>query len=258
MTKEELIITEKYDKYQENEIDNLYINLYSSKVNDPIKSKLMVLFSYYHYELNSLLAELNYRIQGSKYYRADDSRFLIVIIDDVFELISVLKNTKYDFSLERTYYFYLKNAKIYLKSSGGTQVPEDVKPISIKKYDKIFNLIKDDNSYIDISQNVDDVLKVVSSRNATFIEMEIDEKLASINMAIENILVKNQKYISVDSDLLFLGFISEEQIKEYRKLTHCFRHGSSEMVEKRAQFTENQKVFLVNYGLTICTALIQN
>ena len=37
MTKEELIITEKYDKYQENEIDNLYINLYSSKVNDPIK-----------------------------------------------------------------------------------------------------------------------------------------------------------------------------------------------------------------------------
>ena len=105
---------------------------------------------------------------------------------------------------------------------------------------------------------IDDVLKVVSSRNATFIEMEIDEKLASINMAIENILVKNQKYISVDSDLLFLGFIYEEQIKEYRKLTHCFRHGSSEMVEKRAQFTENQKVFLVNYGLTICTALIQN
>lgn len=88
--------------------------------------------------------------------------------------------------------------------------------------------------------------------------MEIDEKLASINMAIENILVKNQKYISVDSDLLFLGFIYEEQIKEYRKLTHCVRHGSSEMVEKRAQFTENQKVFLVNYGLTICTALIQN
>lgn len=258
MTKEELIITEKYDKYQENKIDNLYINLYSSKVNDRIKSKLMFLFSYYHYELNSLLTELNYRIQGSKYYRSDDSRFLMAIIDEVFELISNLRNTKYDFRMERSYYFYLKNAKSFLNSYGGTQLPEEVKSISIKKYDKIFNLAKDDNLYIDISQNVDDILKVVSPRNAAFIEMEIDEKLASINMAIENILVKNQKYISIDLDLFFLGFISEEQIKEYRKLTHCFRHGSSEMIEKRAQFTENQKVFLVNYGLTICTSLIQN
>ena len=175
MTKEELIITEKYDKYQKNEIDNLYKNLYSAKVNDLIKSKLMFIFSYYHYELNSLLAELNYRIQGSKYYRADDSRFLMAIIDDVFELISNLRDTKYDFRIERTYYFYLKNTKSYLKSSGGTQIPEEVKSISIKKYDKIFNLAKDDNSYIDISQNVDDILKVVSSRDATFIEMEIDE-----------------------------------------------------------------------------------
>lgn len=56
--------------------------------------------------------------------------------------------------------------------------------------------------------------------------MDIDEKIGYLNMAIENILIVNKKYIQVDSNKLFLNLITNEDIINYRKVTHCFRHGS--------------------------------
>lgn len=71
--------------------------------------------------------------------------------------------------------------------------------------------------------------------------MDIDEKLGYINMAIENILLVDKKYIQVDSKNMFFDLITNEDIKNYRIKTHCFRHGSEVMIIKRSNFTENQK-----------------
>ena len=255
MNKEELIITEKFEEYQGYKLENLYLNLYSDNVIDPIKAKLLNVFSCFHSTVNCCLIELNKRIETNHYFRADDSKFLNEIINEIFDLIANLRGTKYDFRINKSYYFYLKNTKNYLQR-GGTKIPEDVKPIEIIKYERIFTILNDVSEYISVSDDVDEILKKVSSRNMSFINMEVDEKIDSLNRAIENILKNDKKYIKTDSSFLFLNFITDDQIREYRTLTNCFRHGSDEMIKERAKYTEAQKVFLINYGLTICNSLM--
>ena len=257
MKKEELIIDEKYREIFGGNVDQLYLNLYSDKVEDDSKKKLMYLFAVYHWSLNFSLTELNRRISyPNRYYTANDSRELIHDINIVFELIDGLKNTKYEFKIERSYYFYLKEALSYLKASGGTTIPDNVKQISIVKYEKIFKFVVDDNKYIETRQETNDLISKVSNRNTDFLNMDIDEKLGYINMAIENVLFVNKKYIQVDSRKMFFELITNDDIKNYRIMTHCFRHGSEEMIIKRNEFTEKQKVYLVNLGLTICDVLV--
>ena len=255
MNKEELIISEKYENLVDDSIEQLYLNLYCGKVSDNIKYKLLTLFAFLHNKINYLLGSFNYRVQGNRHFLANDSRLLISIIDDTFELIEVLRGTKYEFRLERTYYFYLKKTKSFLNSFGGTSIPETVQPITIIKYDKIFTFLKDEYQYIDVDSVVDDSLSKISTRRAAFNQMEIDEKISSINMLIENILKKDKKYIIVDCEKLFKGLITNEIIKQYRTLTNCFRHGSEQMISERASFSEKEKTFLVNFGITICNGL---
>lgn len=119
--------------------------------------------------MNSSLTELNERISNhTRYYTAAKSRDLIDLINDIFELIYYLRNTKYEFKIERSYYFYLKEALNYLKNSGGTTVPNNVKQITIVKYEKIFKFIVDDNKYIEIQKETNDLLSKVSNRNTVF------------------------------------------------------------------------------------------
>ena len=108
MTKEELIIDEKYREISGADVDQVYLNLYSDKVEDSTKKKLLYLFAIYHWGLNFKLLELNRRISyPNKYYTANDSRELIHDISVVFELIESLRNTKYEFKIIPSYYFYL-------------------------------------------------------------------------------------------------------------------------------------------------------
>lgn len=73
---------------------------------DSTKKKLLYLFAAYHRSLNFNLLELNRGIANpNKYYTANDSRELIHDISAVFELIDSLKNTKYEFRIDRTYFF---------------------------------------------------------------------------------------------------------------------------------------------------------
>ena len=52
MTKEELIIDEKYREIFGGNVDRTYLNLYSDKVVDDSKKKLLYLFAIYHWSLN--------------------------------------------------------------------------------------------------------------------------------------------------------------------------------------------------------------
>ncbi len=214
------------------------------------------LFSYIHSNLNSNLGEFNYRITASKHFRADDSRDLLELISLVFDLQNNLSNSMYYFEINKKYYLYLKKIKPILRSTFGTEIPNDIETIQLERYDRIFTLTVNKANYIKSSSESDSVLALVSTRNARFDEMTIDEKLGTLNEALEYLLKDKNNYISFDYKEVFNEFVTEDDVIKFRKMTHCFRHGSKENIELRTKYSEDQKLFLANYGLSICITLI--
>lgn len=82
--------------------------------------------------------------------------------------------------------------------------------------------------------------------------MSLDEKLKEIGNLIENLLKKDKKYIKVNFSEITLGFIDEKDIIKLRKIVHCFRHSSNDSLKERKSYTKTQKLFMVEYGITIC------
>lgn len=118
--------------------------------------------------------------------------------------------------------------------------------------------LKKENSIINISDNLNELFKTISNRNADYMSMSNDEKLAEINNVIENLLKEKDKWNSIDYQIEAFDFIKEEDVIKFRKLVHCFRHGSEDAVEERKEFTDRQKLFLINYGTTLCELIYSN
>lgn len=137
----EKIELEIYDKcgglYYE-QLEPVYCKLYNVVDKQETSRELLDLyFASKHQQLNNLLIFMNSRINGSKYYTANESRNLISLIKelDIFEKNA--KMTKYEFVLVKEYKDRLTEYKDFL-SPGGTKIPEDAKPTDIIKYEKIF------------------------------------------------------------------------------------------------------------------------
>ena len=81
--------------------------------------------------------------------------------------------------------------------------------------------------------------------------MSTDEKLAEIANLIENLLKKNGKFITPDYAKVCLEFITNDIVTNYRKKMQCFRHSADESIKERSSYSEDQKNFLIDYGLTI-------
>ena len=85
--------------------------------------------------------------------------------------------------------------------------------------------------------------------------MSTDEKLAEIANLIENLLKKNGKFITLEYSSICFDFISNSSVTSYRNKMQCFRHSTDESIIERSKFSEKQKSFLVDYGLTIVKAI---
>lgn len=119
----------------------------------------------------------------------------------------------------------------------------------------IEGLDKESNENIVIIEDLDLLMQRISTRNAQFCEMALNEKIKEIGNLIENLLKKNGKYISLKYEKMSLGFIRENDIKEYRKKIQCFRHSSQESLEERNGHLEEQKQFLMEYGIVLCNLI---
>ena len=95
----------------------------------------------------------------------------------------------------------------------------------------------------------------ISNRQSSFNNMSTDEKLAEIANLIENMLKKDGKFITIDYSLVCFDYIDEETVKEYRHRLQCFRHSSDESIQERASYSDEQKSFLIDYGLVIIKAI---
>lgn len=91
----------------------------------------------------------------------------------------------------------------------------------------------------------------ISNRQTSFANMGIDEKLAELANLIENLLKKNNKFITLDYNSICFEFIDDNMITSYRKKMHCFRHSTEDDLLERKSYTEEQKSFFIDYGSTI-------
>ena len=106
-------------------------------------------------------------------------------------------------------------------------------------------------SHIDIDNLINQKFVEISNRQASLNNMSTDEKLAEIANLIENLLKKNGKFITPDYTKICFDYISNDIVTSYRKKMHCFRHATDEAIAERNSYSEVQKDFFVDYGLTI-------
>ena len=113
------------------------------------------------------------------------------------------------------------------------------------------NLTFQKNTDVKVEDNIDKMFTEISTRNARFENMTIDEKIKEIANLIENLLCVDGNFIKLDYSKYCFKYIDDEIIKNYRKQIQCFRHASNNALEERKQFSKEQKEFLIDYGITI-------
>ena len=110
-------------------------------------------------------------------------------------------------------------------------------------------------NHIEIEASLKQKFIEISNRHANFDNMSTDEKLAEIANLIENLLKKNGKFIVLDYSKVCFEYITDDMVAKYRKRMQCFRHATEDAMAERKLYSEEQKIFFVNYGLTIVTVI---
>lgn len=107
-----------------------------------------------------------------------------------------------------------------------------------------------------LQNKLNDSFRMISTRNAEFHQMADGEKLKEIANMIEYLLKNNKSFSTVDTRTVYYDFITNEDIKLYRKKIQSFRHSTNENLTKRKNLLQN-KDFLISYGLAILAPLMK-
>jgi hypothetical protein len=111
-----------------------------------------------------------------------------------------------------------------------------------------------------LPDDIVDKIRLISTRGAEFDGMVVDEKLQNLNNLVENLLKPKSKgsYLSINYDDVFFGFISEDDVKRFRKRTQPFRHASEDTLSERASIPESEKKLLADLGVFIAIHLYKH
>lgn len=109
---------------------------------------------------------------------------------------------------------------------------------------------KNNSVAVNVKEDINELFVKVSTRGAEFENMTADEKLQHIKNILENLL-KDIGYKNVIFENFTMGYITSEQVLKFSKKLQCFRHGSKESLEERKSYTDDEKQFMIDYGLTI-------
>lgn len=111
------------------------------------------------------------------------------------------------------------------------------------------------SDHVGIDYSINQKFIEISNRQASFNNMSTDEKLAEIANLIENLLKKNGEFFIPEYSKICFDYISNDIVKSYRRKLHCFRHATDDALRERNSYSEEQKKFLVDYGLTIINVI---
>ena len=107
---------------------------------------------------------------------------------------------------------------------------------------------------VPIKTDLMDIIKNISNRNASFMELSLNEKLSNLNNAIEYLLKPGKHFESVEESI-FYGFLNNDDVIKFRKETQMFRHASPTSMQERENFSKEKKEFYVGVGILIVTAI---
>lgn len=118
------------------------------------------------------------------------------------------------------------------------------------------NFLKDAFVFQKVPDDLQNIIKKISLRDATWEQQTDDEKLRTIAEVIENLMkLDNGKFLSVDESN-FYGLFTEGQLKNFRKQLQVFRHSHKQALEEReSEFDESRKKFLMHLGIVLLIRL---
>ncbi len=108
---------------------------------------------------------------------------------------------------------------------------------------------------IEVNDSINKKFIEISTRKESFNCMRTNEKIAEITNPIENMLKQEGRFVIPEYEKVCCGFINDAIVKSYRKKMQCFRHCTDEAIAERETYSEAQKTFLIDYGLTIVKAI---
>ena len=133
---------------------------------------------------------------------------------------------------------------------------KSTKEIENRKEDTNDNITDISNeTTIEIEDDINKMFKKISTRSNDFSQMKKDEQLQEIANLIENMLKKNGNFMEPDYNKIAFDYINNDSIIKYRKQIQCFRHATDEALTERATFTDDQKDFLIQHGISIVTLI---
>ncbi|MCU5511394.1 protein kinase family protein [Bacillus cereus] len=131
--------------YLEEQLER-YQNIYGSTLNkrflkfyENTPAPLDKLFAFFHESFNGLLDYLNTKSQ-SGHYNADESRMLYTLITEIKTLQDNAIDTSFAFELNSYYSQYLDYCKTFLRTSGGSPLPNAFILAKVEELNPIFTL----------------------------------------------------------------------------------------------------------------------
>lgn len=104
---------------------------------------------------------------------------------------------------------------------------------------------------IKIEEEIDDRIEEISTRSARFTDMAEDEKLKELANLLEYLLKDKKKFKVLNFEKYTFDFIDDNDLTQFRKKLQIFRHSDKESIEERKKINNDEKIFLVNYGVLI-------
>jgi hypothetical protein len=130
----EMRLADLREKYKQIAASRQYTRLYESD------SAFGHMFAVLHEQLNSHFTSINDRAKTTQHYWADPSRALLGLIDDIKQDLHELSLAGVDVILLPEYEKALEDAGLWLSPSGGSTVPDDYKPVDVRRYDRVFTV----------------------------------------------------------------------------------------------------------------------
>lgn len=241
--------------------------------------------SEYHYRFLDFVKKVNYTY--NVFYGEEetlDYRFEIYDAEEAITKFKELCQPEVNFSDENICWFYLIT---YYLHTLGYEIKEFPRILARPPLDptrftygeirnRIISLGRDDNGTvhyadrrtfvaeltfkkktcnIEVNDSINQKFIEISTRQASFNCMHTDEKIAEIANLIENMLKQDGIFITPEYENVCCGFIDDVIVRSYRRKMQCFRHCTDEAIAERKTYSEEQKAFLIDYGLTIVKAI---
>lgn len=174
-----------------------------------------------------------------------ENNFIIVELPNVIERQPNLKSFAYD-DIRNYYYEKTGNRDNSVSWEARREIIDELTIVSLK-----------DAPEFEVDENIEYLIKAISTGRGSFNSMGKDEKLKNLNNALEYLLKNEGKYENIDSTV-FYDFLGNDEVIKFRNDTQIFRHAARETITERKQWSDNKKNFYIRLGIILITNINNN